>query len=94
MSKKALSPELQDQLDKLATLPDEQIDTADIPEASPEAWLHARRPGLYRPSPDPRVRNYYTKSFDEGLADPTIIETLAGCNRAIEKSRIKAQARQ
>ena len=49
MSKKALSPELQDQLDKLAALPDEQIDTTDIPEASPEAWLQARRPGLYRP---------------------------------------------
>jgi len=49
MSKKALSPELQDQLDKLAALPDEQIDTADIPEASPEAWLHARRPGLQSP---------------------------------------------
>ncbi|MEG3085480.1 BrnA antitoxin family protein [Sphingomonas sp. PB2P12] len=53
MSKKALSPELQDQLDKLAALPDEQIDTADIPEASPEAWLHARRPGLYRPIKKP-----------------------------------------
>ena len=49
MSKKALSPKLQDQLDKLAVLPDEQIDTADIPEASPEAWLHAHRPGLHRP---------------------------------------------
>lgn len=46
MSKKALSPELQDQLDKLVALPDEQIDTADIPEASPEGWLHARRPDL------------------------------------------------
>jgi uncharacterized protein (DUF4415 family) len=53
MSKKALSPELQDQLDKLAALPDEQIDTTDIPEASPEAWLHARRPGLYRPIKKP-----------------------------------------
>ena len=50
MSKKALSPELQGQLDQLAVLPDEQIDTADIPEASPEAWLHARRPDLYRPT--------------------------------------------
>ena len=47
----------------------------------------------YGQSPDPRIRSYYTKSFDEGLADPTIIDTLTGCNRAIEKSRIKAQAR-
>ena len=53
MSKKALSPELQDQLDRLATLPDDQIDTIDIPEASAEAWQHARRPGLYRPIKKP-----------------------------------------
>lgn len=53
MSKKALSPELQDQLDQLAALPDDRIDTADIPEASTEAWHHARRPGLYRPLKKP-----------------------------------------
>ncbi|MEG8058442.1 MAG: hypothetical protein EOO77_31600 [Oxalobacteraceae bacterium] len=53
MSKKALSPELQDQLDRLAALPDDQIDTIDIPEASAEAWQHARRPGLYRPIKKP-----------------------------------------
>ena len=50
MSKKALSPELQDQLDQLAALPDDQIDTTDIPEAPPEAWLHARRPSLQSPN--------------------------------------------
>jgi uncharacterized protein (DUF4415 family) len=53
MSKKALSPEVQDQLDKLAALPDDQIDTIDIPEAAPEAWLHARRAGLYKPIKKP-----------------------------------------
>ena len=53
MSKKALSTELQSQLDALAVLPDEQIDTADIPEAPPEAWLHARQPSLYRPIKKP-----------------------------------------
>ncbi|MGY2737253.1 BrnA antitoxin family protein [Sphingomonas sp. UYP23] len=53
MSKKALSPELQDQLDTLAALPENEIDTVDIPEAPPEAWLHARRPGLYRPVKKP-----------------------------------------
>lgn len=53
MSKKALSPELQDQLDRLAALPDDQINTTDIPEASAEAWQHARRPGLYRPIKKP-----------------------------------------
>jgi uncharacterized protein (DUF4415 family) len=42
MSRKALSAELQNQLD-----------SADIPEAPPEAWLHARQPGLYRPVKKP-----------------------------------------
>lgn len=42
-------------------------------------------------SDDPRVRNYYSKSFDGGLADPTIVSTLAGCNRAIAAYRAKAQ---
>ena len=53
MRKKVLSAELQDQLDRLAALPDDQIDTTDIPEASGEAWQHARRPGLYRPLKKP-----------------------------------------
>ena len=53
MSKKALSPELQDQIDRLAALPDDRIDTGDIPETSAEAWHHARRPGLYRPLKKP-----------------------------------------
>lgn len=42
-------------------------------------------------SDDPRVRDYYSRSFDEGLADPSIIETLAGCNRAIAGFRTKAK---
>ena len=41
-------------------------------------------------SSDARVRNYYSKSLDEGLADPTMIATLAGCNRAIQNMRLKA----
>ena len=53
MSKKALSPELQAQLDQLAALPDDRIDTTDIPEVSAEAWHHASRPGLYRPLKKP-----------------------------------------
>jgi hypothetical protein len=40
-------------------------------------------------SDDLRVRNYYMKAFDEGLADPTMIETLAGCNKAIASYRAK-----
>lgn len=41
-------------------------------------------------SDNQRVRDYYSKSFDEGLGDPTIISTLAGCNRVIAKFRVKA----
>lgn len=53
MSRKALSPELQDQLARLADLPDDKIDTTDIPEAPAEAWDHARRTGFYRPIKKP-----------------------------------------
>src|SRR3546814_829898 len=53
MSKKPLEAALQDQLNKLASLPDDQIDTVDTHETSPEAWLHARRPGFYKPVKKP-----------------------------------------
>src|SRR3546814_7978534 len=59
MSKKPLEAALQDQLNKLASLPDDQIDTVDTHETSPEAWLHARRPGLYKP-----VKKPVTLRFD------------------------------
>lgn len=38
-----------------------------------------------------RVRDYYSASFDEGLSDPEMIKTLAGCNRAILRFRTKAR---
>ena len=53
MSTKVNDQKLQDQLKRLEALPDERIDTADIPEAPAEAWFHARRPGLYRPVKKP-----------------------------------------
>jgi len=53
MSRKTLDPELQAQLERLAALPDDEIDTADIPEAPAENWAYARRPGLYRPIKKP-----------------------------------------
>lgn len=53
MSKKELSADQRDQLAKVAALPDDQIDTVDIPEAPVENWLHARRGGLYRPLKQP-----------------------------------------
>lgn len=48
MSKRVFSAEEQAQLERLAAMSDEDIDTVDIPEAPPEAWLNARRPGLYK----------------------------------------------
>jgi uncharacterized protein (DUF4415 family) len=53
MSRKKLSPEQLDELSKLAAMPDDQIDTTDIPEAPAENWIHARRGELYRPLKQP-----------------------------------------
>jgi len=36
-------------LQRLAAMSDDDIDTVDIPEAPPENWALATRPGLYRP---------------------------------------------
>lgn len=48
-TKKALSPAELDQLARIAALPEDEIDTADIPEAPLENWSQARRGDLYRP---------------------------------------------
>lgn len=53
MSKKPLSPEERDQLAKLAALPEDQIDTTDIPEAPEASWADVRRADLYRPVKTP-----------------------------------------
>lgn len=53
MSRKDLSQEQRDQLAKLADLPDDQIDTLDIPEAPAENWVHAHRGHLYQPLKQP-----------------------------------------
>jgi len=49
MSRKDFSVEELEQLEKLAALPDESIDTTDIPETPEEAWAFARRGAFYRP---------------------------------------------
>ena len=49
MKKKAFSHDEVQMLEALRSLPDDKIDTADIPEASPENWRLARRGDLYRP---------------------------------------------
>jgi uncharacterized protein (DUF4415 family) len=43
MSRTNLTSAEGDQLTKLATLPDEEIDVQDIPEAPAENWRHALR---------------------------------------------------
>jgi len=53
MNRKELSAEQLERLAKLAELPDDRIDTADIPEAPAENWIHARRGDLYRPVKQP-----------------------------------------
>jgi uncharacterized protein (DUF4415 family) len=53
MSKKAFSPKQIDQLVTIAALPEDRIDTADIPDAPSENWVHARRGAFYRPLKQP-----------------------------------------
>ena len=53
MRKKELSPKESRELERLAALPDEKIDTKDIPEAPAENWAFARRGGFYRPIKQP-----------------------------------------
>ena len=44
-----LTPRQKRELAALAALPDDQIDTSDIPELSPSAWKNAVRGKFYRP---------------------------------------------
>ena len=53
MSKKKLSAEQLAELARLAALPDDEIDTKDIPEAPAENWVHAQRGEFYRPLKQP-----------------------------------------
>ena len=53
MSKAKLSPADFAQLARIAALPDDQIDTADIPEAPVENWIHARRGEFFQPRKQP-----------------------------------------
>lgn len=53
MSRRPFSPDEIDQLEKLAALPDDQIDTSDIPEITEEQWANARRHNFYRPVKKP-----------------------------------------
>jgi len=49
MPPRALTGKQKKELSALAALPDEQIDTSDIPELPPRAWKDAVRGRFYRP---------------------------------------------
>jgi uncharacterized protein (DUF4415 family) len=46
---RALTPRQKKELAALAAVPDDQIDTSDIPELPPNAWKDAVRGRFYRP---------------------------------------------
>ena len=46
---RGLTPRQKRELAALAVLPDDQIDTSDIPELPPDAWKDAVRGRFYRP---------------------------------------------
>ena len=49
MAGRTLTPRQKRELAALAALPDDQIDTSDIPELPPGAWKNAVRGRFYRP---------------------------------------------
>lgn len=53
MNKDKLPPALVDEIKVLLARPADQIDTRDIPETTPEFWLNAKRPNLYKPTKKP-----------------------------------------
>lgn len=53
MNKDKLPPALVDEIKVLLARPAVQIDTRDIPETTPEFWLNAKRPNLYKPTKKP-----------------------------------------
>jgi uncharacterized protein (DUF4415 family) len=71
MSSHPLSAELREQAERLARLPEDSIDTSDIPEAPEENWKYARRPALEawmanRVELDPVVIDWFKKHADGG----------------------------
>jgi uncharacterized protein (DUF4415 family) len=53
MNRKEPSAEQLADLARLTRLPEDEIDTKDIPEAPSENWVHARRGEFYRPLKQP-----------------------------------------
>ncbi|HKU95334.1 MAG TPA: BrnA antitoxin family protein [Vineibacter sp.] len=94
MSRKALSRAELDQLAKLAALRDDQIDTADIPEAPAENWMHVRRGEFYRPRKqavtirlDADVVAWFKERADKGGYQTEINRALRRYVSAVESKR-------
>ena len=68
---KPLSPAQQAELDKLAVLPEDQIDTRDMPEV--RDWSGARRAALYPP-----VKQHITLRIDGDVIEWFKARTRAG----------------
>lgn len=85
--------ERQARLDYLARLPDDQINTDDIPEAPAENWVEARRPGLYRAIKKPVTLRldadvvHWFKEHTQGRGYQTEI------NRVLRRHVAEAEAR-
>ena len=62
VSSKSLSPAQKDELKRLQALPDDEIDTGDIPES--RDWTGARRGLFYRP-----IKQQLTLRLDADLVD-------------------------
>ena len=64
MNRKLFAAQRDAQLEKLAAMADDDIDTDDIPEAPAENWALARRPGLFRP-----LKRHITLRLDADVID-------------------------
>ena len=64
MNRKLFAAQRDAQLEKLAAMADDDIDTDDIPEAPAENWALAKRPGLYRP-----LKRHVTMRLDADVID-------------------------
>ncbi|SCX19817.1 BrnA antitoxin family protein [Agrobacterium rosae] len=53
MSNSKFNQQQLEELAKLEAMSDDDVDTADIPEAPAENWMHAKREALYRPIKQP-----------------------------------------
>lgn len=100
MSRKGLSRAELNQLAKLAALPDDRIDTTDIPEAPAENWIHARRGEFYRPRKqavtirlDADVVAWFKERADGGGYQTEINRALRRYVTAVESKRPKAASR-